>query len=236
MSLRVLIPAVVIAIAMAMGTVGLAMASSPAPVQVTGAQLESALLPAADFGQHAVAARKVSSGSHLTDKPAVDHIATMSCDKFLGASGAPRFGQTAYAGDVVFVLGLSSGLNYSQSVFQFARSSAAMALYDQIAAANARCRSVTVRVKSGPYSVSETIRSVSKVMAGGHQALAVRISVTIYQGPGVNAPITSTDDVLYTADSVDLFVVSRTYAGSLPRSPAPAAVIVKLIASVQALR
>lgn len=232
MASRVPVLAVVIVIASAFGAVG---CSSPPPVQVTGTQLESALLPATDFGQEARAIRKVSSGSHLTDKPAVDHIATMSCDTLLRpTSGVPGVGQTAYAKDTVLVFS-ATPLSYGQSVLQFASPSAATADYQQYAAANARCRSATLRTSVDHVSVSETIRSVSEVQVGGHQAVDISISETL-RVPGAPASATSTANTLVIADGVDVFSVARSYLESPPQSLALAAAVVKLIARIQALR
>jgi hypothetical protein len=152
---------------------------------------------------------------------------------------------TAYAGDTFFVTPASQPfvLFYFRSVFQFARTSAAAVLYTQAAAGYARCRSVAVRISSSPALVSETVHSVSKVLAGGHQAVAVSMSETFSKVPrGPDAPITETVDLLLAAGGVDLFTVARSCQGSAracqgspPAAPALSDVIVKLIASVQAL-
>jgi len=235
MSSRVLVLAAVTIMAATLGCSGPALAS-PAPVQITGTRLESALLPPTDFAQYAEVIRKFNSGSHLKDEPAVDHIATMSCKNLLSLFPGPGFGPTAYAGDTVADI-QPPVPTYGQSVFQFDRTSAATALYTQAAAGYARCRSVTVRIAGSPEPVSETVHSVSKVLAGRHQAFAVSLSETVSKIPGrPDTRITATVDVLVAAKGADLFTVSRSCQGSPPATPALSDVIGELIASVQALR
>lgn len=235
MSLRSLVPPVLIVIASALGAAGCTSASSPAPVQVTGTRLESALLPATDFGQYALAGKMVSSGSRLTDRPAVDRIATMSCQDLLASSASePAFGQTAYARDTVAVISGPAGeATYAQDVLQFARPSAATAYYTQLAAGYARCVSVTVRSTVQHTSVSATVHSVSNVLAGGHQAVAIITSLTAYNPLGMHGSVTNTSDLIVAADGVDVLSVASGHLGSLRL--APTALIVKLIARVQAL-
>lgn len=244
---RALVLSVVVVIATAVGCTGRAAMgsspapnqvagtqSSPAPVQVTGTQLESALLPPTEFSQYTLLIRQFSSGSHLKHGPTVDHIATMSCKNLLLLFPGPGFGPTAYAGDYVAVTQPPLP-TYAQSVFQFASGSAATALYSQAFAGYARCRSVTVQISSSPL-VSETVRSVSKVLAGGHQAISASMSQTISKIAGrPGERITEMVDLLVVTDGADLFTVSRTCSGSPPATPALSDVIEKLIARVQAL-
>jgi hypothetical protein len=85
--------------------------------------------------------------------------------------------------------------------------------------------------------VSETVHSVSKVLAGGRQALAVSMSDTISKVPDrPDERITEALDLLVAADGPDLFTVRRSCLGSPPATPALSDVIGKLIARVQALR
>jgi hypothetical protein len=233
MSSRALVLSAVAVMATAVGCAGSAAASSPA---VTGTQLESALLPPTDFTQYyTLTIGKFSSGSHLRDEPAVDHVATMSCKNLLNLFPDDGFGATAYAGNSVAVTQPPAPV-YGQSVFQFARASAVTALYTQAAAGYARCRSVTAPISSSPL-VFETVHSVSKVLARGHQAFAVSMSETISKVPGrPDERITETVDLLVAAEGIDLFIVRRACLGSPPAAPALSDVIAKLIARVQALR
>ena len=250
MSLRALVPPALILIAAALGAAacssGSAPASpaspasssspaspaSPASGQLTGTRLGSALLPAADFDQSAQAGSQVSSGSQPMDKQATDHIATMSCVTLLGATSAnSAFGQTAYAGDTVTVTsGPAFGVTYRQFVLQFARPSAATAVYTQLTARYARCVSLTRRATVNHILVSETIHAVSNVLAGGHQAVAIIVSETAYLPTGRG--ITKTSDLIVAVDGVDVLTIARVALGS---PQAPTALAVKLIARVQAL-
>ena len=258
MSLRSLVPPVLIVIASALGTAGCTSASSstppaaaspassppasspaalapPVPGQFTGAQLESALLPATDFGQDAAAASRFSSGRQLLDKPAVEQVATMSCETLLRAFGASSaLGQTAYTGELVaFTSGPAVAMTYAQFVIQFARPSAAAALYTQLTATYARCVSFTARsTVVNHIQLSETVRSVSRMLAGGHQAVAIIVSETAYVPGGEGRSVTKPSDLIITADGVDVLSVGRASPGS---PQAPAALLVKLIASVKAL-
>lgn len=236
MSSRALVLSAVVVVATGLGCSGpVAMASSPAPVQVTGTQLESALLPPTEFSPYTFVIRKFSSGSHLKHEPPVDHIPTMSCKNLLLLLPGPGFGPTAYAGDDVAVT-QPPVPTYAQFVLQFARTSAAIALYSQAYAGYARCRSVTVQISSSPL-VRETVHSVSKVLAGGHQAFAASMSETISKIAGrPGERLNEMVDLVVATDGADLFTVSRTCSGSPPATPALSNVIEKLIARVQALR
>ncbi len=165
--------------------------------------------------------------------PAVDHIATMSCETLLGATSAnSAFGQTAYAGDTVTVTsGPDFLVTYRQFVIQFARPSAATAVYAQLAARYAGCVSFTHRATVNHTPVSETIHAVSNVLAGGHQAVAIVVSETAYLPTGHG--VTKTSDLIVAVDGADVLSIARVSLGS---PQAPTALIVKLIASVEARR
>src|SRR2546430_11319925 len=79
-------------------------AQAAAPVQLTGTQLASRLLPPSFFpsGYKIDKSSTYNSGRHLEHGPAKHHLASFSCKKYL-INGLPRtgFGETATAGSVV---------------------------------------------------------------------------------------------------------------------------------------
>src|SRR5580658_8231354 len=77
-----------------------AMASS-GPVQVTGTQLKTALLPPSDFVAGYTAVDEADSGRHLEHVTAF-RLRSMSCSRFWLFSGeVAGFGETAFASDLV---------------------------------------------------------------------------------------------------------------------------------------
>ena len=79
-------------------------AQAAAPVQLTGTQLASRLLPPSSFpsGYKIVKSGTYSSGRHLEDGPVKHHLASFSCKTYI-VNGLPRtgFGETATAGSIV---------------------------------------------------------------------------------------------------------------------------------------
>ena len=67
------------------------------PVQVSGARLKSALLPASSFGSDFKLQFAISSGKHLLHLKAKDHVSTMNCGNFEDGAGLGLFGESAVA-------------------------------------------------------------------------------------------------------------------------------------------
>jgi hypothetical protein len=204
---------------------------SPGSVQVSGNQLESALLPGSAFGAVYGGFGEQGSGGKL-QPPGTPDVVSASCPLYsvlLGDSylpGDPDFGFGATANATSEFLGTDR--SYRQAVYQFASTRAVASLYAQTYAAYARCRSFT-------YSgLRIRLNSESQTRVGGHQAFLVRQVVSYLSGPAdLNPYATYT---LFTIDGSDAFIMN-TEAGpaARPVSTTPAAFILRLITRVQAL-
>jgi hypothetical protein len=235
MSSRALIPCLVAAIVTAAevltGSAALATAPSPGTVQVTGTQLKSALLPPSAFG-HGGDFEVQNSGRTLEHATHPD-LASIRCSLFsvlLGDStlpGDPGFGFGATATATADAVSNGSR-SYLQAVYQFANARTAGSLYAQTYAKYATCRSFVV---SG-----ERIRlnSESIIRLGGRPAF--QVTQTIYTS-GFDAPPPYETRTVFTVDGADAFILnSGTGRDASPASATPAALVLGLIARVQALR
>jgi hypothetical protein len=209
-----------------------AMASS-GPVQVTGKQLKSALLPASDFLAGYNAGSELDSGRRLTHGT-VFKVPSMSCKNFwlfIGVVGG--FGDTAYASDLILTKSTSVTVfeTFSQTVYQFASTRGATSFYSQLNAKFRSCRSVTSSDGKGG-SLRRTVRSQSKQRVGGHQAVQLVESMSDSKVPGP-ALVTY---VLWTINGTDVYMISTTPLSIPSPKPAQASLTLKLIARVTHLR
>jgi hypothetical protein len=225
--------AVLTAAGLSSGTAATAMASTvTSTVQVTGVQLKSALLPAADFPAGYAVSNASDSGGHLATAPAKDKLATMSCSAWQQDLGETGFGETAMATDTVgrsnsnpSQLTLSA---YGQLVYQFRTTSAASAFFAGLRAVATRCSSISL--SEGGATLTAKVRVVSAARVDGHTAFWIDETES---ASGFSAQ----DRTLLTDAGTDVFAVDSTgVTVAPPSSPAPASLIVKLIARVEALR
>jgi hypothetical protein len=234
MSLRVKVSAVAIAAASCLLLAPSALASTKGPVQVTGKQLKSALLPTADFAAGYGVIASATSGAKL-EHGAVFHLPSMSCKFFWPAAGATRgFGETAFATDLI---GVKQGSIpsvfevFSQSVYQFASTRTASTFLSQLNAKYRSCRSTTISDTKGG-TLRWTARSESKQRVGGHQALLVVENLSDSKTPG-------TPDVTYllwTVNGADIYLISTDPLTLAKPQPAQSSLTLKLIARVTKLR
>ena len=233
MSLRVKVTAVAIAAASCV-LLGPAALASSGPVQVTGKQLGSALLPASDFQPgYGVIFSSNSGGSleHVT----VFHLSSVSCKVFWPVIGVVRgFGDTAFASSLI-------GVNkntvpsvveaFSQSVYQFASARSAGTFFSQLNAKYRSCRSVTISGTKGG-TLHFAVHSLSKLHVGGHQALQVVEYQTESKIPG--PPFVTY--LQWTINGADVYLINtQTLSVSKPQ-PAQSFLTLKLIARVTKLR
>jgi hypothetical protein len=165
--------------------------------QLTGTQLESVLLPAADFpaGFATPTTAPITSGGSLTTAPAAYDLATISCATFIQHLGTVGFGETAMvSGSVV-----ASGQAYDQLIYQFGSAPAASAFVTGIQALAGRCGSfkATANGSSGTFSLQATPGSA----VGGHPTLEVLQTGTLAGSKLVL-------DTLLSASGVDVFAAS----------------------------
>jgi hypothetical protein len=146
MSLRAKASAIALTAAACLLLAPTAMASSHGPVQVTGKQLKSALLPSSDFIAGYAVAYAANSGGRL-EHGGIFSLPSMSCRVFWPSVGITQgFGETAFATALV---GPKSGTLpvvaeiFSQTVYQFASTHKAATFLSQLTAKYRSCRSVT---------------------------------------------------------------------------------------------
>jgi hypothetical protein len=209
-----------------------AMASS-GPVQVTGKQLKSALLPPSDFLAGYKVANENDSGRKL-EHGTLFKLPSMSCGKFwlfIGVVGG--FGDTAYAGDLIDAKSASVSVfeTFNQTVYQFASTHAAASFYSQLNAKYRSCRTVTSSNGKGGF-IRRTVNSQSKQHVGGHQAVQLVESVSFSRIAGPPLMIY----VLWTIDGADVYMISTTPLSVSSPKPAQASLTLKLITRVTHLR
>jgi len=232
MSFRTKVGAIAVAAAACVLLAPAAMASS-GPVQVTGKQLKSALLPASDFQPGYTASNENDSGRKLEHR-SFYQLSSMKCQTFWTLIGeAPGFGDTAFAGNLVEDKTATASVFeiFEQSVYQFASSHAASSFYSQLNAKYRSCRSTSASDTQGG-TLRWLVRTQAKQHVGSHQAvlLVERTSDSKVAGGAL------TTDVLWTIDGTDVYMISTTLVTTPTPQPTQSSLTLKLIARVAALR
>jgi hypothetical protein len=187
--------------------------------QLTGTDLESVLLPAADFpsGFTAASTGPVTSGGTLTSAAALYPLATVSCSDFVQHLGSTGFGETAMAADSV--VGTSQA--YDQVIYQFSTASAASAFVSGIRSLAGRCPSFTAPASSGTATFS--------LKAAPGASVAGNPTVELVQ-TGTESGSALTLDTLLCASGVDVFAASGVGLGvGAPAVPAKETIIYNLM-------
>jgi PknH-like extracellular domain len=202
------------------------------PVQVTGAKLKSALLPASTFGSGFKVQGSEGTGKSLLHQKATKHISTMSCVNFedLGLFG---YGDSAAAASVIensnpTSLSDLSNLLYEQAVYQFPSTKAAATFYNQAHAKYASCKSFS-ETNSGDTTTIK-LKSIAKAKVGTYRAFELTQGVTESASA---ATVSLKLNTLVTVKGTDVFVFVN--AGT-SNHPVPAKTMLKLISRVAALR
>ena len=197
-------------------------AQAATPVQLTGAQLASRLLPPSSFpsGYKIVKSGTYNSGGRLEHGPVRHHLATFSCKTYI-VKGLPRtgFGETATAESIVS----SKHGAYQQGVFQFASSSQATAFYRQLYAFTVRCRTVTAPFGHG--KVRLTTQSLKKTHLGRLPAFLAK--QTLF-ATGFPATI---NDTLTTVSGRDVYFIDAA-GQKVPTKPALSTAVQNLVARI----
>jgi hypothetical protein len=206
MKLRMTAAIGVVALSVAALSLGAA-AANAGTVQVTGHQLEAALLPASDFPVGYQASGESDTGSRLETSPAKYNLPTMSCATWEQEFGLTGFGETAAASDSIDPpsRGATRDAGYAQLVYQFRTAGVASTFF-------------------------RGTRAVAAAPVGGHAAFWIdeTVSASGYTVQG-HALLTDVGTDVYGIESLGIGIAP-------PASPAPASLTLKLIARVQALR
>ena len=234
MSLRAKASAIALTAAACMLLAPTAMASSHGPVQLTGKQLKSALLPPSDFLAGYAVTYSANSGGRL-EHGGVFKLPSMSCRIFWLSVGVTQgFGETAFATDLV---GPKSGTLptvaelFDQTVYQFASAHTAATFLSQLNAKYRSCRSVSASDTKGG-TLRWMAHSQSKPRVGGHQALQIVEYLSDSKVPG--PPLVSY--LLWTLNGADVYLISTQLLSVTSPQPAQSSLTLKLIARVSALR
>jgi hypothetical protein len=205
------------------------------PVQVSGAKLKSALLPASAFGSGFKVLGASSSGKSLWHQTPAKHVAATSCATFEN-QGLTRYGESAVATSAILNNGTTnitslSNLNllYDQTVYQFPSAKAAAAFYNQAHGKFAACKSFSETVSGGPGGkLTFTLKSIAKTKVGTHQAFKIAQGVG---GAGITG-VSLNFETLVTVAGADVFIVVDFTTAS---QPVPAKTMLKLVDRVKAL-
>jgi PknH-like extracellular domain len=206
------------------------------PVQVTGAKLKTALLPASTFGSGFKLLGTTDSGKSLWHQKATKHIPTMSCQNFEDL-GLASYGESAVATSVILDNSTPtttdlSNLNilYEQMVYQFPSTKAAATFYNQAHAKYASCKSFTDKVSGDPNSdATITLKSIATTKVGTHRAFQLTQGIS-ESGP---ASISLKLNTLVTVKGADIFIFVN--AGTA-NHPVPAKTMLELVSRVAGLR
>ncbi|HEX4292171.1 MAG TPA: hypothetical protein VH021_24825 [Trebonia sp.] len=187
--------------------------------QLTGTNLATVLLPAADFpaGYTTSASDAVNSGGSLKPGPAQYPIATVSCSNFVQHLGAQGFGETAMASDSV----VGANQAYDQAIYQFSSASAAAAFVAGISPLAGRCPSFSEPVNGSTATM--------RMKAAAGDSVAGRPTVGLLQTAAVSGTAL-TLETEFLASGVDVFVVSAVGFGKgAPSDPAKETIIDNLM-------
>ena len=207
--------------------------AKPAP-QVTGARLQSALLPASAFGDGFTVANRLNTGSRLRSTHASIKPSGLSCQTFEEYIFVAGFGNTAGAVDGVdnpnpnFADYPSLVLAGDQAVLQFKTTQAAASFYNAAYARYKQCSAFTESDPADNLRFELTTRSLSKTTIGKNKAFQLNQYVDISSLPVANfyqnTTVVLAGTNVYTVDDLN---------GT--NDPIPAALVGKLISRVQAL-
>jgi hypothetical protein len=229
MTIRAAVAAVattaVLGTGLALGPAAVASPASARTVQLTGAQLLSALLPASAFpaGYKPSPGGSHSSGKRLETGPAKYRLSAMSCTSFGNNFGSKGFGETATAGDGFEQPADIRG--YGQQVYQFRTSGAAVSFFNGLRAVAHRCPAF---VLSGAGFRATTRVFGTAPIAGGR---------TFQADESGTAGAKLTVDLVFTVTGTDVFFDGAIGLGvAPPASPSVRTVMLKLIKRVRAFR
>jgi hypothetical protein len=176
------------ATALSLGMAGSAGASplsrqAPAP-QVTGARLESGLLPASAFGDGFTVTGRISTGNTLWPARAILKPSALSCVKFETYNHIGGFGNTAGATDFVTNPNPAFGdfpnvvLGGDQAALQFGSAQAAASFFSRSYSRYKQCSDFTESYPGG-LGLELTTQSLSSTTIGGHKAFQLTQVVDI---------------------------------------------------------
>ena len=212
-AIAVTVAAAALSLGMA-GSAGASLGSHASPAtQVTGVRLQSALLPAAAFGDGFAIYNRHNSGSVLRSTQAVTRPSSLNCAQFAQYTHIAGFGNTAFALDSINNPTLPFGaypsviLGGDQYVLQFASGRSAALFYNQAYARYKQCSAYSVYVSARKATIDLTTQSLSSTTIGNHKAFQLIQNAVISSFPKIpfyqfTAVVLAGADV-YVVDDVD---------------------------------
>jgi hypothetical protein len=201
--------------ALCLGMAGSAMASplsTPAP-QVTGARLQSTLLPASAFGNGFTVTQRLNSGSKLASTRVLIKPSSLKCAGFETYIFVRGFGNTAGATDSVenpnpdFSSYPSVILGGDQTVLQFKTAAAATSFYNLAYARYKQCTSFTEPDPADNSTFELTVQSLLKTTINKNKAFQVSQLVDLVALPALsfyaNTAVVLSGTNVYTIDDVN---------------------------------
>lgn len=190
----------------------LAAKAKPAP-QVTGARLQSALLPASSFGGGFTVTQRLNTGKKLWSTKARFKPANLSCVNFETWVYVGGFGDTAGAMDSFNnpspALADYPGivLGGDQSVIQFKTAQAATTFYNEAYARYAKCAAFTESYPADATSLELTTQSLTKTTVKKNKAFQLMQYVDIAALPAFgfydSTAVVLSGTNVYTVDDVN---------------------------------
>ena len=212
-----------------------AMASAHGPVQVTGKQLKSALIPATGFLSRYRTLFESDSGGRLEHGVTLSIPSTKCFDFWSGVGDGvgQGYGESATAEDLVGNGSPPAPVAeiFGQAVYQFATSRGAASFYNQIGAKYRSCRSVSVSDGQGG-TLREWVHARYTQRVGGHQALLL----IKYLNDARIGGATVVTYALWTLAGTDAYLVDSQLLNVTTPQPSLSSLTLKLIARVTALR
>jgi hypothetical protein len=201
-------------------------------LQLTGTELNLALLPSSDFPAGFVidAQESSNSGSSLVTPSPTPSATAQDCTQRMNAAVFPQSSMTGVATELLVDLSIRHFSAYhqvqvGQFVFQFPAPSAASGYLEALRGVVASCPTQTSTAK-GAKGTQKAVFTTAPPVAG-HPAFLLVQSGTTNGVPFVTR-------TLFALDGADVCLLSETAVGvPVPARPSLAALIAKLIARVQ---
>lgn len=200
-------------------------ASSPRPPQLTGTQLNAALLPGKAFPAGYKIDSKLSSdsGSAVKSSAPQQTLPGMRCKDFEESLGGPGFGETAFA-QRIFTSSAGTAF-FNQTIYQFAAASAAASFFSGVRTAAKACPSFTSTSNGSP--LHERLRVSAAPSPSGQQAYTIRETRSVVLD-GVTVDSAAVN--LVAMDGADVYEVAAFSAeGPPPRSPSLSSMVKRLV-------
>jgi len=181
-----------------------------APPQVSGARLQTGLLPAAAFGTGFTLGTTLNTGSGLLTTPAAQNVPVTGCSTFEGKIYVSGFGNSAgalakYVNPNAAMQRPEAIIQGFQDVIQFATASAATTFFTAARAKYTACQSFSepnptdTNPGGGTFQISTL--GVSKTTVSGDEAFSVTQQIALSETPGATEFV----DVLYAVAGPDVY-------------------------------